>query len=581
MRVLSETGSLIFQAGEPILFRVLDHPAQGLLHYALWVDEPIRTGVIRLGAGWDPLIRLEQTAPGHYSFNWFLEQEDQVVEKGSCEFSVLEERPAVSRRFQLDGALTGLGRGQTAALVAAAVESGTSWIRDRCYWTDEGLIHTEALVAQETAGLKTLVVVSELPPSVSLGRSDGPPRDLKSVYRFFATASARFPRAIAGWEIWNEADGSFYQGPPEEFAAYVKAAALGIWRGNPQARVVLGGWANYPTPWLQQVFASGVGDYYQVYGLHYYGNLANLWTFLHAHQEVLKAQGLTRPIWITEMGESAAQPRLQASYQWQGLPLGVIGGADRVFSFLLPSYEEGPTSYGLLNPDGSPRPAYTGLALLIRTLGEATPLGFVVFPGGGLGLLFDTGETLALVAWTGEMETVTLPGRNLEVQVQGGSVYRLTAEGDQTKVTLFSSAQIIRGLSGPPTGLIPVRPGPSRVSVPAPSEVVLHLRLDPASLPGRGREPYEAPAGRVFPALVRAYNFGEDPAILDLDLELPANWTVSGFGERRITLAPGAFYERRVLLTGSRPSEPSALTLRGRVQGEELPPSVAFAGVTS
>jgi hypothetical protein len=95
--------------------------------------------------------------------------------------------------------------------------------------------------------------------------------------------------------------------------------------------------------------------------------------YLRGFRHELEAQGLSKPVWITEMGWPTERPawgwgdvavteRVQAEYLVRSHVLGLAGGVDMVLWFQL----EG-ADFGLLGPNG-PKPALAAYAQMTRAL---------------------------------------------------------------------------------------------------------------------------------------------------------------------------------------------------------------------
>ncbi|HEX4925038.1 MAG TPA: cellulase family glycosylhydrolase [Bdellovibrionales bacterium] len=71
-----------------------------------------------------------------------------------------------------------------------------------------------------------------------------PPKDLAALGRFMAVIAARYRNEISVWELWNEPDNRHYwTGTAAEFSELIKIAAVETRKANPNALLVLGGFA--------------------------------------------------------------------------------------------------------------------------------------------------------------------------------------------------------------------------------------------------------------------------------------------------------------------------------------------------
>lgn len=74
-----------------------------------------------------------------------------------------------------------------------------------------------------------------------------PPRDPALFARVMKELASRYRGRIASWELWNEPDlAEYWQGSAGEFAALIKAGAVAVREGDPNAVIVLGGMSHGP-----------------------------------------------------------------------------------------------------------------------------------------------------------------------------------------------------------------------------------------------------------------------------------------------------------------------------------------------
>jgi len=238
-----------------------------------------------------------------------------------------------------------------------------------------------------------------------------PPYDLHDYETFITALATRYKGQVAAYEIGNEPNLNYewgYKTPdPASYTAMLKVAYQAIKRVDPQATVVSGGLATTGDGsatatgdliYLQGMYTAGAKGYFDVLGSHPY-------SYGHAPDEVdqyglslsrvaeqyavMQANGdAATPIWITELGwvlhspwdldehqasgVSAAQQAeyLVRSYQKVQAEWPFVQG---IFIFNLdfstvPWYpaREPMRWYAILNPDGTPRPAYSQLRQMQR-----------------------------------------------------------------------------------------------------------------------------------------------------------------------------------------------------------------------
>ena len=138
-----------------------------------------------------------------------------------------------------------------------------------------------------------------------------PPRSAADFAEFAKTAAARYRGRIRSWEIWNEPDNKdYWTGDVHEFAELVKAAAVAIREGDPNAVLVLGGMANGPGEFFRALIEDEhVDRYVDVVSAHAY---PETWLseraetvfqqWIPAMQRMIAAGGSGAGLWLNEMG---------------------------------------------------------------------------------------------------------------------------------------------------------------------------------------------------------------------------------------------------------------------------------------
>jgi hypothetical protein len=230
------------------------------------------------------------------------------------------------------------------------------------------------------AGLAPLVVVHSAPAGTFLER--------QQVYvafsRFMEARAAEFPEVHA-WQLWNEMDVGFTDlfgaGRKEIslrqrgrfYGEMLRLAYPAIKRGNRNALVVVGGVASP----IEDGFLEGLYDShapYDVLAVHTYGFPLEV-AFRDralAARRVMSSHHDRRPLWNTEFGlESAVIPaylRGTAAQTdsihlaaWQATLKANVQNRlyDRIYGYVLAEGTD--LGFGLVRPDGSPRPTYIWL----------------------------------------------------------------------------------------------------------------------------------------------------------------------------------------------------------------------------
>jgi hypothetical protein len=219
--------------------------------------------------------------------------------------------------------------------------------------------------------------------------------------------AARYQGRIAAYEIWNEPNLNYewgYRRPdPAEYTALLQSAYRAIKVVDPAALVISGGLAptgdgNPPEAWgdldyLAGMYRAGAQGYFDALGSHPYSfgrppdfDHADEITFsriVRQRQIMLDYDDGQTPIWITEMGwvlathwdlgefhsggidEVAQAEALRRAYEkleseWPWVEAAFLFNLDFSTAPWYPAAEQ-MRWYAILNPDRTPRPAYTAL----------------------------------------------------------------------------------------------------------------------------------------------------------------------------------------------------------------------------
>jgi Tol biopolymer transport system component len=246
------------------------------------------------------------------------------------------------------------------------------------------------------------------PPDTALSH---PPVDLEKFADFLTALATRYKGQVAAYEIWNEPNLNYewgYQSPdPVAYTKMLQTAYTAIKQADPAAVVVSGGLSTTgdgsPTAYgdlafLQGMYDAGAQGYFDVLGSHPYsfGNSPDkidpyglsLSRVVEQHELMLANGDSDTPVWITEVGwvinaswdldeheaisvsqeqqaEYLAQTYRKVQQDWPFVKGVFLFNLDFSTVTWYPSPEP-MRWYAILNPDGTPRPAYTKLRELRR-----------------------------------------------------------------------------------------------------------------------------------------------------------------------------------------------------------------------
>jgi hypothetical protein len=233
-----------------------------------------------------------------------------------------------------------------------------------------------------------------------------PPTDLTNFANFITQLATRYQGRVAAYEIWNEPNLSYEWGnlqpDPAAYTDMLKAAYPAIKNVDPDALVISGGLATTgngsPTAYgdldfLQAMYDAGARGYFDALGSHPYAyglppneshpDGLSLDRVVDQHELMVANGDADTPIWVTEVGwvlrthwnlgehatigvteaqqaQYLTQAYAMAESEWPFVHAMFLFNLD--FS-TVPWYAaaEPMRWYAILNPDGTPRPAYTSL----------------------------------------------------------------------------------------------------------------------------------------------------------------------------------------------------------------------------
>jgi Tol biopolymer transport system component len=236
-----------------------------------------------------------------------------------------------------------------------------------------------------------------------------PPSDPQDFADFMKALVSRYKGTVAAYEIWNEPNLNYAWGmrepDPAEYVLLLKAAYLAAKEIDPDCIIVTGGLSTTggggpgamgDLDYIQGIYDAGGKGYFDALGSHPYGfgqepDYYDPWglsfTRAQAQHEVMVANGDGEtPLWVTELGwvlqspwdmgehqPTAISEAQQATYlvrayqkaseEWPWMEAVFLFNLD--FSSV-PWYDSREIMrwYAILNPDRSPRPAYTQLKMM-------------------------------------------------------------------------------------------------------------------------------------------------------------------------------------------------------------------------
>jgi hypothetical protein len=180
---------------------------------------------------------------------------------------------------------------------------------------------------------------------------------------------------IQYYEIWNEPNiGRFWAQPdPVAYTRLLRAAYRAIKAQDPTAQVLAGATSGADASFINQMYEAGAKEYFDALSVHpYSGTQApdacsqpsrSFRCGVEEIRRVMLRHGDTRPLWLTELGESVSagvDPATQASYVTRAFSLirrwSYVRGAVWYELYDDPTGHDG-EHYGLFDGGLCPRPA--------------------------------------------------------------------------------------------------------------------------------------------------------------------------------------------------------------------------------
>jgi hypothetical protein len=281
-----------------------------------------------------------------------------------------------------------------------------------------------------------------------------------------ATAlTAHFKGRIKYWELWNEPPNGTARG--QTAADYAKYAILtydAAKKGDPDCLIGLAA-ASVNINYLDQAIADGAKDHFDYITLHPYEtagctvdhpgtepvylNIARTVRKMLARRDPAK---VNCPIIFTELGYAAGGrynhggPDTQAYAVVKYYAMGIAQGIANIQWFEGMDGDSGPM--GLIDAAGTPRPAYTAMAQMIKYLGiHPTYLGWVMLNNKDYAFVFQGATGTVLITWASSAQPDTVDfGQDAKV------VDPLTATVTQAKSWKLTLSPIL--LDGVPANLL-------------------------------------------------------------------------------------------------------------------------------
>lgn len=139
-------------------------------------------------------------------------------------------------------------------------------------------------------------------------------RHLDAWGEYVSRTVRRYGDRLRTWEVYNEPNLQvFWRDKPSgaNYTALLKRAYEEIKKVSPELVVLYGGTSGVPLDYIEESFAAGAGNYFDVMNIHPYhwqGTPERMIEQIRNLKQLMKKYNINKPIWITEVGWSTAQP---------------------------------------------------------------------------------------------------------------------------------------------------------------------------------------------------------------------------------------------------------------------------------
>lgn len=470
------------------------------------------------------------------------------------------------------------------ALIELAAMTGVKWIRDRIAWqrVEPTPGQYNLTTYKENAdklydkGIRTLLVFQNVPDWSKTDISQTFPDDLRIAYNFAKNTGRELYPAVGAWEIWNEHDiAAFNKEPPDQYAALLKAMALGYQSLSPKPKILLGPFARDPNvgEYGQTLFDNGVSSFLDAYSFHSYApvNTGLFNKVLKTHFQMMKAGGLaTEKPWLTETGftfkkgmspaMAEARNRQLAHMMW-ALPLALEAGVGKVYWFLLRPYYGAEVQIGTIDENYEPLPVYAAFAIMNNELNTGTFLKRKMM-GDVPALLFRSAADVRAIVLSKDQETVVDPvliSRNSNLVDAMGNTILVKNEGGKLKVANKGWPFYINNV---PLGSVVTQLSSAKSAAVRPSKIIFRVKFPAKNVITEETQALQnwdglaskwAPRGYAYhygqtvTARVEIYNFDNQRFTGTLKAILPSYVKMSN-DQQPISIAPGERLEINITL---------------------------------
>lgn len=289
------------------------------------------------------------------------------------------------------GVMTHFAKGWPTDIISLMERAGIRRVRDEQPWQqvekDRGEYafpprltdYMSALAAHRIDPLIVLAFANRLYDAGKTPYSD----EGRAGYAAYARAVAqKYGSAARAYEVWNEYNGSFCEGPcranrPAFYAAMLQEAYKTLKAADPSLTVVGGAGVPIPLDFFQGMFEKGALAAMDAIAIHpYRAQPEGVEEKIEALRALMSRYGTPKPIWATEFSDISdmrKNPENAAGYLVRMSTLLLSEKVERIYWYLLRDYREF-KGLGLVHDENAPlgrytpAPAYVAYAMVIHEL---------------------------------------------------------------------------------------------------------------------------------------------------------------------------------------------------------------------
>ncbi len=338
---------------------------------------------------------------------------------------------------------------------AMARDAGVKWSREDFHWGQiepekgrfDWSFHDNLVACAKRNGITVYAIVNGWPSWAKAYTEEG----ADQYAAFLQELIRHYKGDIRQWEIWNEPNIFFWQGPRELYASLLIKSYAAAKKTDPEAEILGLSTAGIDYNFIQQMLAKKTP--FDVLTIHPYRKVLDDRAFIDDLKRVSDLvrlpDGRRRPVWLTEMGWATHTPhnalgqdfqpntlRVQAEMIARSYLCSIVSGVEpRTFWYDFRNDGEDHVYFehtmGIVYRDFSPKPAYQAFAALTEVLKEKRFDGPVPGPQGTFAFRFRperTGGEAVIALWNPTADAV------VPLEVAGPRVTLVNAIGERSEV---------------------------------------------------------------------------------------------------------------------------------------------------